>query len=135
MTWPAGVKTRIITFGSALSLVDGSALDLRLTVSPVLPDAVTTRELVWEATGEALIPVTTPLVAADGGVGITAMPCTDQTGFTDGNGNAVVPDTDGHAFLYKTWLTACQDGTAVFKSDPRVIALPRGTAAPSTTTR
>lgn len=129
MTWPTGIRTRILTFGSAVSHVDGTDLAMQLSLVSVLPAGVT-GQIVWTATGQPLIPILVPLQASAGQVGQATIPVTDQSGYTDGNGNVIVPGADGNSFLYRAQILVINGTTAVYKSAWRMFAMPTGDGSP-----
>lgn len=130
MAWPSAMTTRILTFGAAFSLVDGASLSMRVTITPVLPTTVRSNQLVWAATGQPVIPLSVTVASDNSGVGQVLLPCTDQTGFTDGAGNNLVPGTDGNSFTYRVQTSILKGNSIVFTSGTATIALPLGDGSP-----
>lgn len=75
MPLPVGVVTSTITFGTDVDFA-GNAVTAAVTVQP-------THDLVWTATGQRLLAF--PLASSSGSI---ALPVVDQSGFSDGSGNA-----------------------------------------------
>ncbi|MFI8593717.1 SGNH/GDSL hydrolase family protein [Microbacterium sp. NPDC078428] len=81
MALPAGVSTFELEFGKTFDF-EGNSLATTITVVP-------SHELVWEATGDRVIPRPLTVTAAAGEFGSILLPHTDQAGFVDTKGNAI----------------------------------------------
>lgn len=81
MSLPAGVSTFELLFGKTFDF-EGTPLRTDLTITP-------SHELVWEATGDRLVPIKVSKDADEGEYGSVNLPHTDQAGFVDLAGNAI----------------------------------------------
>lgn len=93
MAYPAGVTTRNVSFGPAVILEDGTALDMQVTFKA-------SRSLVWLATGSPLVTNPKDVASADQLEKVFALPVTDETGYGDGAGNAIDVSAGNHSHYY-----------------------------------
>lgn len=91
--YPAGVNTRQVSFGPAVVLEDGTALDMQVTIKA-------SRSLVWIATGAPLITNPVNVASADQLEKVYNLPVTDQDGYGDGAGNAISVADGAHSHYY-----------------------------------
>jgi len=80
MTYPDGVTTRPVSFGPALRLEDGTALDMEVQVTA-------SRTIVWQ--GAPMVAGGTTYLTTDQVERTIDLPVTDQDGYTDGAGQAI----------------------------------------------
>lgn len=126
MAYPAGVITRPVTFGPAFQFEDGATAGMQVTFKSTRPGVL------WMETGSPAVSVPVTLNANDGVEQTVDLPVTDQDGWGDGDGNAIVPGDDGHAFLYIATVIFTKDGRTIPGSQPRskVIPIPQGDGSP-----
>lgn len=118
MSYPPGIITRPVTFGPAFELEDGSTAGMTVTFKATRPG------LLWRATGQPAVSVAITRSANDGLEQTVDLPVTNQTGWGDGDGNALVPGTNGHVFLYAVEVTYTRAGRAIPNMKPRTKNVP-----------
>lgn len=126
MAYPAGVITRAVTFGPAFELEDGDVAGMTVAFKATRPGVL------WMATGSPAVSTAITRNADDGVEQTVYLPVTDQAGWGDGDGNAIVPGEDGHVFLYSVSVIFTQNGRTIAGSQPRskTIAIPAGDLSP-----
>jgi acetyl esterase/lipase len=82
MSLPAGVSTFELLFGKTFDF-EGTPLRTDLVITP-------SHELVWEATGDRLVPIKVSKDANEGEYGSVNLPHTDQAGFVNLKGEAII---------------------------------------------
>lgn len=80
MPFPVGVTVRPVSFGPAVILEDGTALDMKVTIRA-------SRSLVWN--GAPMVAGGTTTLTSDQLEHTISLPVTDEDGYTDGGGNAI----------------------------------------------
>lgn len=126
MAYPAGVITRPVTFGPAFELEDGDVAGMTVAFKATRPGVL------WMATGSPAVSTAITRNADDGVEQTVYLPVTDQAGWGDGDGNAIVPGEDGHVFLYSVSVVFTQNGRTIPGAQPRskTIAIPAGDLSP-----
>jgi lysophospholipase L1-like esterase len=122
MAYPAGVITRPVSFGPAFELEDGDPVGMKVTFKATRPGVL------WMATGQPAVSKELTKTSNDGVEESLPLPVTNQAGWGDGDGNAIVPGPDGHVFLYLVTITYTQGGFPMPGTTPRskVVAIPEG---------
>lgn len=126
MARPSGIITRPVTFGPAFELEDGDTAGMQVTFKATRPGVL------WMETGSPAVSVAITRNADDGAEQTVDLPVTDQDGWGDGDGNAIIPGDDGHVFLYVVTVIFTQDGRTIPGSQPRskVVPIPQGDLSP-----
>lgn len=122
MAYPAGIITRPVTFGPAFELEDGEVAGMTVAFKATRPGVL------WTATGSPAVSVAIVRNADDGVEQTVNLPVTNQDGWSDGDGNAIIPGEDGHVFLYSVEIVFTQGGRTIPGAQPRkkTIAVPMG---------
>jgi hypothetical protein len=122
MAYPAGIITRPVTFGPAFELEDGEVAGMTVAFKATRPGVL------WTATGSPAVSVAIVRNADDGVEQTVNLPVTNQDGWSDGDGNAIIPGEDGHVFLYSVEIVFMQGGRTIPGAQPRkkTIAVPMG---------
>lgn len=94
MTYPAGVVTRQVNFGTAFATVTGNVTGMRLTLRPDRP------RMIWVATGSPAVGIEHEWEAANGAEWTMSLPVTDQDGWSDGAGGMIDVSDGRHSHLY-----------------------------------
>lgn len=93
MAYPPGVRTRQISFGSAITVETAENVEMRVNVRA-------SRSLVWRATGTPVINLGASFTSDEGFEQVLALPVTDQEGWSDGQGGAVQVGDGRHSHSY-----------------------------------
>lgn len=125
MAFPSDVILREVTFGPAFDLTSGEGLAMRVTFTP-------TRSMVRGApTGAPGIARAYQVLAEEGMQGALSIPVTDQTGWFDGNGNALSVADGAQTHAYRVLIESLKDGRPIGGAIPaKTIVLPQGDLSP-----
>lgn len=93
MAYPAGVITRSISFGSAVAIETAERIEMHVAIKA-------SRSLVWTATGTPLISIGGNFTSTDGFEQVVTLPVTNQPGWSDGQGGAILAGGEVHSHTY-----------------------------------
>ena len=120
MVFPAGIRTRLVTFGTPFGLADGSDLVMVVKFTP-------SRSMVWGALGFPGIAREYRVETNPGMQGSVPLPVTDQTGWLDGLGNALSVAGGAQTHVYAVYVRyQTTDGTFIAEAATKNISLPTG---------
>lgn len=119
MAYPTGVVTRPVSFGPAVILEDGTALDMKVTIK-------SSTSMVWLATGSPLVNQGRTDITADQVEKTIALPVTDQDGYGDGLGNTIDVSDGKQTNYYTASIEYQQAGKRIMTVPVPAFVLPVG---------
>lgn len=123
MTYPPSIPKRLVTFGPAFVLEDGSVVAMEVTVKA-------SRSLVWRQTGSPLITVAKTFTGPAGTEASLELPATDQPGWGDGNGGVIDVSGDQQTHLYTASIRYLHQGSTLGSVQVGPFALPLDDGSP-----
>jgi hypothetical protein len=119
MAFPAGVKTRNVSFGSAVFMETGELIEMRVTIKA-------SRSLLWLSTGTPVVNLGANFIATDSLEKVFPLPVTDQTGWGDGIGGAISVANGAQTHTYTATVEYYVSGVSRGKVIVGPFALPTG---------
>lgn len=118
-TYPAGIITRDVTYGSAFKLIGATDLLMEVSITP-------TRSLVWNGQ-PAINTSATVKTTILGSQGLITLPVTDQTGWKDGQGGTISVANGAQSHYYRVSIRYLDANNVVVASkDPFNFPVPTG---------
>lgn len=108
MAFPPSVETVDVTWGKATSFL-GEEISSELTLTPLL---VGTKRIVWQTSGEPMLPMIETKTAGPGESGTMSLPVVDQAGWVDDSGAA-----------YSMWAYEAKVRTQIGSSSIEVVTI------------
>jgi len=119
MALPTGIVTRAVQFQIPFDEITGASLSQRVTFTP-------NRSLIWSATGQPAIALPFAAVSSGGEITSFNVPVTDQLGWEDGDGNAIIPNAENQTHGYDVMVEYMRGTRVISTAAIKTVVVPTG---------